>query len=203
MSRGLLSYLIHQRTSGHPCQMRNLILLIQSLRILALRLLFTPSHLFHWPIEGLPTADLPGHRKKLLINQPLLPSSPPTTSTTSSSFSSLSTSLLSFCSMTTIKKLQLRFYRNYFIIMIYLVLPHISCFWKDLYQQCHIWYIYSDMTWCVSCFFIKDQNFCNFTCFFLSINTRFQLSWFINTPDHTRHRPVQTRFFSQDYKDAE
>ena len=52
--------------------MRNLILLIQSLRILALRPLFTPSHLLHWPIEGLPTADLPGHRKKLLINHLLL-----------------------------------------------------------------------------------------------------------------------------------
>ena len=64
----------HSLWAPHPDQVRNLSLLIQCRRILA-RPVFPPSRLLHWAIEGLPTGDLAGHRKKLLINH--LSSSPP------------------------------------------------------------------------------------------------------------------------------
>ena len=61
----------HSLWAPHPDQVRNLSLLIQCRRILA-RPVFPPTHLLHWAIEGLPTGDLAGHRKKLLINHLLL-----------------------------------------------------------------------------------------------------------------------------------
>ena len=73
----------------HPGQVRNLSLLIQCRRILA-RPVFPPTHLLHWAIEGLPTGDLAGHRKKLLINHLLLlPPSSPTSSAIATSTSNL------------------------------------------------------------------------------------------------------------------